>query len=93
VQRTGDSEAQVGYSMVGRSGGRVTPCVICTVHNETRSTGFLIEPQNQDRRISRFGPQNRQLRFGDFGLKITTTVSWFGPQNQASDGLSIAPQN
>jgi hypothetical protein len=24
----------------------VTPCAVCTVHKETRSTGFLIEPQN-----------------------------------------------
>jgi hypothetical protein len=32
-------------------------------------------------RVSRFGPQNRQLRFGDLGLKITTAVFWFGPQN------------
>jgi hypothetical protein len=34
-------------------------------------------------RVSLFGPQNRHLRFGDLGLKITTTVSWFGPQNRA----------
>jgi hypothetical protein len=34
-----------------------------------------------------------QLRFGDLGLKITATVSWFGPQNQAGYGLSVAPQN
>jgi hypothetical protein len=39
------------------------------------------------------GPQNRQLRFGDLALKITTTVSWFGPQNQAGYGLPVAPQN
>jgi hypothetical protein len=25
----------------------VTPCVICTVHMEMRSAGFLVEPQNQ----------------------------------------------
>jgi hypothetical protein len=43
-------------------------------------------------RVSRFG-QNQQLWFGDLGLKITTTVSWFGPQNQAGFGLSVAPQN
>jgi hypothetical protein len=35
--------AQVGYSVAGRSGGRVTPCAICTVHVETRSAGFLVE--------------------------------------------------
>jgi hypothetical protein len=44
-------------------------------------------------RVSRFGPQNRQLWFGDLGLKITTTVSWFGPQNQVGFGLSVALQN
>jgi hypothetical protein len=33
------------------------------------------------------------LRFGDFDLKITTTVFWFGPQNQAGFGLSLVPQN
>jgi hypothetical protein len=43
--------AQVRYSVAGRSGGRVTPCVICTVHVEMRSAGFLVEPQNQGRRF------------------------------------------
>jgi hypothetical protein len=38
-------------------------------------------------------PQNRQLWFGDFGIKITVTVSWFEPQNQVGFGLSVAPQN
>jgi hypothetical protein len=44
-------------------------------------------------RVSRFGPQNRQLWFCDLGLKITATVSWFVPQNQVGFGLSVAPQN
>jgi hypothetical protein len=44
-------------------------------------------------RVSRFEPQNRQLWFGDLGLKITVTVSWFRPQNQAGFGLSVARQN
>jgi hypothetical protein len=44
-------------------------CAVCTIHKETRSTGFLVEPQNQGRRVSRFGPQNRQLRFRDLCLK------------------------
>jgi hypothetical protein len=44
-------------------------------------------------RVSRFGPQNRQLWFGDLRLKITMTVSWFGPENQVGFGLSVAPQN
>jgi hypothetical protein len=46
------------------------------------AVGFLFEPQNQgDGGFYQFGSQNRQLRFGDFGLKITAMVSWFGPQN------------
>jgi hypothetical protein len=36
-----------------------------------------------------FGPQNRQLRFGDLAHKINVTVSWFGPQNQVGGGLSV----
>jgi hypothetical protein len=43
--------------------------------------------------VSRFGPQNRQLRFGDFCLKITVAFFSFGPQNQAGFGLPVAPQN
>jgi hypothetical protein len=43
--------------------------------------------------VSRFGSQNRQIQFGDLGLKITAMVSWFGPQNQVGFGLSVAPQN
>jgi hypothetical protein len=41
--------AQVGYSVVGQSGGRVTLCTVYTVHVEMRSAGFLVEPQNQGR--------------------------------------------
>jgi hypothetical protein len=44
-------------------------------------------------RVSWFGPQNQQLRFGDLGLKITATISSFGPQNHAGFSLSVAPQN
>jgi hypothetical protein len=43
--------------------------------------------------VSRFGSQNRRLRFGDLGLKITAAVSWFVPQNQVGFDLSVAPQN
>jgi hypothetical protein len=42
---------QFGYSVAGRSRGRVASCAICTVHVEMRSTSFLIEPQNQGRRF------------------------------------------
>jgi hypothetical protein len=43
--------AQVGYSMAGRSRGRVTSCAVCTVHMVMRSAGFLVEPQNQGHRF------------------------------------------
>jgi hypothetical protein len=52
------------------------------------SLGLALKPLT---RVSWFGPQNRQLQFGDLAQKITTTVSWFGPQNQVGYGLSIAP--
>jgi hypothetical protein len=74
--------AQVGYSGAGRSRGRVALCVACTWHVETRSADFLVEPQNQG-----------GGGFSGLGLKITATVSWFGPQNQVGLGLSVAPQN
>jgi hypothetical protein len=47
VQRTGDGQAQIRYSVAGRSRGCVTLCVVCTVHKETRSAGFLVWPENQ----------------------------------------------
>jgi hypothetical protein len=43
--------AHIGYSVAGRSRGGVTSCAICTVYKETRSTGFLVEHQNQGRRF------------------------------------------
>jgi hypothetical protein len=42
---------QVGYSVAGRSRGRMTPCAVCTVHMEMRCTSFLVEPQNQGLRF------------------------------------------
>jgi hypothetical protein len=36
--------AQVRYLVARRSRGRVAPCAACTVHVETRSAGFLVEP-------------------------------------------------
>jgi hypothetical protein len=56
--------------------------------------GFLVEPQNQGGGgFSGLSLKNGSYGFGDLGLKITATVFWFGPQNQADFGLSIAPQN
>jgi hypothetical protein len=143
---------QVGYSVAGRSRGQVAMCAVCTVHIETRSAGFLVEPQIQGRQfvsgliskplgrflsglvskllgrflpvwpqnqwygfprfdlktggdnfrglaskprvtVFRFGHQNQQVRFGDLCLKIITTISYSGSQNQADFSLSIVPQN
>jgi hypothetical protein len=39
--------AQVEYSVAGQLRGRVAPCAVYTWHVETRSAGFLVEPQNQ----------------------------------------------
>jgi hypothetical protein len=61
VLKIGDGQAQVGYMVVGRSVGRVTSGEVCTVHKEMRSVCFLVEPQNQGRRVFQFEPQNRQL--------------------------------
>jgi hypothetical protein len=36
---------------------------------------------------------NWQLRFDDLSLKITSTVSWFVPQNKVGYGLSVVTQN
>jgi hypothetical protein len=88
-----------GWSSTGRvlSGWTIRRSVdaVCGLHHTQgdENVGFLVWPQNQGRRVSRFGSQNRQLRFGDLGFKITTTVSWFGSQNQAGNGLSVVPQN
>jgi hypothetical protein len=41
--------AHIEYSVAGRSRSQVASCAVCTVHVETRSAGFLVEPQNQGR--------------------------------------------
>jgi hypothetical protein len=55
--------AQVRYSVAGQSRGRVTPCAVWTMHVETRSTSFLVEPQNHGRRFLAVWPQNLLRRF------------------------------
>jgi hypothetical protein len=74
--------AQVRYSVLGQSRGWVALCAVYSMHVETRTTCFLVEPQNQGRRfvsglaskpLGRFSPvwpQNRWRR-----------VYRFGPQN------------
>jgi hypothetical protein len=50
VQRTGDGHT--GWVFGSRAvESRVVPCAVCSWHVETRSVGFLVEPQNQGRRF------------------------------------------
>jgi hypothetical protein len=43
VQRTGDGQEQVGYLVAGWSRGRVTLCVVCTMHKEMVCRWFDIK--------------------------------------------------
>jgi hypothetical protein len=53
---------------------------------------FLVEPQNQGGGgFSGLGLKNGSYGFGDLCLKITVTVSCFGPQNELRFSLSVAP--
>jgi hypothetical protein len=78
VQRTGDGQAQVGYSMAGRSRVWVALCVDCTVYKETRSTCFFVQPQNQGRQ---FGLKTSGYGSCGSASKPLAQVSLFGPQN------------
>jgi hypothetical protein len=49
---------QVRYSVAERSRGQVMLCAVCTIHEETRSASFLVEPQNQGRQFLVVWPQN-----------------------------------
>jgi hypothetical protein len=43
--------AHISYSVAGRSRSQVVLCAVYTVHVETRSVDFLLEPQNQGLRF------------------------------------------
>jgi hypothetical protein len=60
---------------------------------EDEEIGFLVLASKPLTRVSRFRPENWQLRFGDLTHKITAIVSWFVPQNQVGYSLSVVPQN
>jgi hypothetical protein len=87
--------AQVGYSVAERSRGRVASCVVCTVHVETRNTGFLVEPQNQSRRfvscltskpLERFSPVWPQNWWPSLASKSVVDIL-VEPQNQGGGGF------
>jgi hypothetical protein len=73
---------QVGYSVAGRLRGRVAPCAVCTWHVETRSAGFLVEPQNQ----GGGGFPGLGLKTGSSGLVIWVSKS---PRRFLGSGLKI----
>jgi hypothetical protein len=87
--------ARVGYSVAGRSRGRVAPCAVCTVHVESRSVGFLVEPQNQGRWFMSDLASKPLGRFLiSLGLKTDgdgLLVVW--PQNRWHQFLAVWPQN
>jgi hypothetical protein len=76
VQRTGDG--RTGWVL----GGRVASCAVCTWHVETRSAGFMVEPQNQGRRFVS-GLASKPLR----------RFSPVWPQNRWRWFLAVWPQN
>jgi hypothetical protein len=61
--------AQDGYSMARRSRGRVMLCTVYTMHVETWSACFLVEPRNQGYDLSVVWPQNHRNGFSRFSLK------------------------
>ena len=73
--------AQVGYSVARRSRGRVALCAVCTVHMETRSAGFLVEPQNQGLRFVSGLASKPLRRFLGLGIKAKVNGFVVCPQN------------
>jgi hypothetical protein len=87
-----DDQTQVGYSMVGRSGGRVTPCVIRIVHvEETRSVGFPVWPQNRWIWFVSGLASKSLLRFIGLGLKtkVYSLVIWVSKSPWRSLGSGL----
>jgi hypothetical protein len=81
--------ATVSPGLASKLVAMVSPCLA-----SKPVVGFLVEPQNQGGGgFFGLGLKTGSYEFGDLCLKITMTVSWFGPQNKAGFGLSVAPQN
>jgi hypothetical protein len=59
----------------------VVPCAVCTVHVETRSACFLVEPENQGRRfVSGLTSKNHSDGFSSVWASkpLVTVCEWFG---------------
>jgi hypothetical protein len=86
VQRTSDSQAQVGYSVARRSRGWVTLCAVCTVHKEMRSVGFMVsKPRSTVSPDLASKPVD--LGFPIWASKLTAMVWWFEPKNHCDSFL------
>jgi hypothetical protein len=97
--------AQVEYLVTERSRGRVAPCVVCTVHVETRSTSFLVELKTKVDNLSVVCPQNHWDDFLQFSLKtggdgfcglaskLVATVSWLSLKPRWWRVSRFGPQN
>jgi hypothetical protein len=75
--------SHIGYSVARRSRDRMTPYAVYTVHVETRSAGFLVEPQNQGQRFIS-GLVSKSLGWFVSGL-ASKSLGWFSlvwPQNR-----------
>jgi hypothetical protein len=71
----------------------VAPCAVCTVHVETRSMGFLVEPQNQGRRfVSGLASKPAATVFSNLASKLVVTVSP-GLASTPVVGFLVEPQN
>jgi hypothetical protein len=61
----------------------VMPCVVCTMHVETRSAGFLVEPQNQGRRfVSGLASKPLEQFVNGLASKSQGRFSLVWPQNR-----------
>jgi hypothetical protein len=85
---------QVGYSVAGRSRGRVTLSAVCTWHVETRSVGFLVEPQNQGRRfVSGLASKPLERFLAVWPQNLLRRFSPVWPQNWWRRFFPVWPQN
>jgi hypothetical protein len=81
--------AQVGYSVAERSRVQVAPCAVCTLHVETRSTVFLVEPQNQGQRFVSDLASKPLGQFLLFSLKTGGMVSWLSLKTKVVEGFPV----
>jgi hypothetical protein len=89
VRRIGDDQPQVKYSVVGRSGGRVTLCAIRIIHvEETKSAGFWFSLKTGGDGLLVVWPQNHCDSFLLWASKSRSMIWRFGSQNHR-DGFLV----